>query len=239
MKRLLVTGGIAALLFIGIRLPASVLVGLAPAPLQLSGVSGTLWEGRATQLGLDGQELVRGLAWRWQAAGLLRGELAWSLSSADPATPLSARLLAGLSGTRIEDLSARLPASPLLAQIKALAPFQLGGTLLLNTKRLDRQTLDGARVQWLDASSLVTPQANPFGSYNVSLQRNGDRLDWQLAPLGGRLDINGKGSIGPTGPRGELTLRAADGQAALFAPLLDSLPGDGKTRTLRLGAANP
>ncbi|MBM3115301.1 type II secretion system protein N [Jeongeupia naejangsanensis] len=239
MKRLIITGGIAALLFIGIRLPASVLAGLVPAPLQLSGISGTLWAGSATQLGLDGQELVRGLSWRWQAAGLLRGELMWSLGSTDPATPVSAKLLTGLGGTRIEDLSARLPASPLLGQVRALAPFQLGGTLLINARRLDRQILADASVQWQDASSLVTPQANPFGSYNVSLQRNGQRLDWQLASLGGRLDIQGKGSIGPAGPQGELTLRAADGQAALFAPLLNSLPGDGTTRTLRLGAANP
>ncbi|GHD57331.1 type II secretion system protein N [Jeongeupia chitinilytica] len=231
-------GLLAFALFALVRLPASLLLRAVPAPFQVSGISGTLWEGRATQFGLDGQELVRDLAWQWQPAALLRGQFGWSLNSGNPGTPVTARLLAGFGGLRIEDLNARLPAAPLLALAKPLAPFQLGGTLLINAGRIDRHTLTGTTVLWQDASSLVTPQANPFGNYSIALQRNGDTLDWQLAPQGGRLDISGKGSLGPAGPQGALRLQAADGQATLFAPLLERLPGDGKARTLQLGAVS-
>ncbi|AOX99782.1 type II secretion system protein N [Jeongeupia sp. USM3] len=217
------------------RLPASLFAGLVPAPLQLGSVSGTLWSGRAAQVGINGQELVRGLSWQWRPAALLRGELGWSLRG-DPATPLSAELHAGPTGIGLRNFDARLPAAPLLALAKPLAPFQLGGTLAIRAGEIGRDALSAAQVQWLDASSPITPQANPFGSYKLDLSRDGQRLNWRMAPLGGRLDVAGDGSVGPAGPQGTLTLRPADGQAALFAPLLDRLPGDARARTLQLGA---
>ncbi|BCL75719.1 hypothetical protein JHS3_14550 [Jeongeupia sp. HS-3] len=238
-SRLLIIGGLCFAAAIVIRLPASLLAGAAPAPLQLAGVSGTLWSGRAAQIGIHGQELVRGLVWRWQPASLLRGELGWTLASTDTVTPLSGQLRAGFGGIRLDDLSARLPAAPIFNLAKPLLPFQLGGTLLISAKRLDRHTLIDTSAQWLDANSLVTPQANPFGSYKLALQQQGNTLGWQMTPLGGRLVISGHGNLGPTGPRGSLTLEAAEGQAAAFAPLLDRLPGNGKAHTLQLGPAAP
>ncbi|UXY17057.1 type II secretion system protein N [Chitiniphilus purpureus] len=226
--------GALLLLFALARLPAVLFIGQLPAPWQAGSVEGTLWQGRIGQLGVNGMQLLQDVRWQWQPAALLRGELAWQLSTRHRDQPGQARLVLGAGGARAEAVALQLPAAPLFALDKRLAAIQLGGELRIDAPLLSRTDWNATVVQWLRANAMVTPNANPFGDYRITLGREGSVPTWQIAPLGGTLAIVGNGRLTGTGPQGELTFTPASGQEAQFAPLLNLLGGSGNARTLRL-----
>ncbi|MFC7421143.1 type II secretion system protein N [Iodobacter arcticus] len=223
------------LLFLILQFPASFALKFVPPPIQLGGVSGTIWSGRLTPLGINGQQLLDEVRWQWQPVKLFKGQLVWQLDTRYGSQAGSARLALGLGGSRFEAIKLTLPAAPLFALDKKLAPFQLGGQLELEADKIAAQQSSEIKLAWQNASSLVTPQANPFGSYLIKLQPN---LDWAIAPQGGgALAINGQGKIDPKrGPQGALLLKPASGKESLFAPLLDRMPLNGDQRELKLGS---
>lgn len=222
-------------LFLILQFPASFLLKLVPAPVQLGGVSGTIWSGRLTPLGINGQQLLDEVRWQWQPARLFAGQLVWQLETRYGSQAGSAKLALGIGGNRLEAVSLTIPASPLFAMDKKLAPFQLGGQLQLEASRISAKPTSEIHLLWQNASSLVTPLANPFGSYQIKLQPD---LSWTIAPQGsGPLAINGQGTIDPKrGPQGILSLKPASGKESIFAPLLDRMPLNGEQRELRLGS---
>ncbi|TJZ73787.1 type II secretion system protein N [Chitiniphilus eburneus] len=218
-----------------VRLPAALFVAQLPKPWQAGLVEGTLWHGRIGQLGVNGMQLLQDVRWDWQPGALLRGDLAWQLTTRHRDQRGSARLAVGLGGTRAEQVRVQLPAAPLFALDKRLAGIQLGGDLDIAAPRVSQTDWHGATVQWLRANAMVTPQVNPFGDYRITLGRAGQALTWQIAPTGGVLAITGQGQVDDKGPSGALTFTPATGQEAQFAPLLNLLGGSGSSRTLKLG----
>ncbi|MCX7208504.1 MAG: type II secretion system protein N [Proteobacteria bacterium] len=223
------------ILFLILQFPASFILKFVPAPVQLGGVSGTIWSGRLTPLGINGQQLLDEVRWQWQPTRLFAGQLVWQLETRYGQQTGQARLALGLGGNRLEAIKLTLPAAPLFALDKKLSPFQLSGQLELEALTIRAKQSSEISLLWQNASSLVTPQANPFGSYMIKLQPN---LDWQIAPQGSALlAINGQGKIHPKrGPQGSLLLKAASGKESLFAPLLDRMPLNGDQRELKLGS---
>ena len=76
VRRLLAVGILAFVFFLVARFPAGVAWQIAASSLEdvrLSGVEGTLWEGRANALNIAGVELGA-LQWRWRPSGLLLGQ---------------------------------------------------------------------------------------------------------------------------------------------------------------------
>ncbi|MDW5417614.1 type II secretion system protein N [Iodobacter sp. CM08] len=222
------------IVFLILQFPAAFILRFVPAPLQLGGITGTIWSGRLTPLGISGQQLLDEVRWQWLPAKLFTGQLAWQLETRHGSHSGNAQLLLGLGGNRLEAVKIALPAAPLFALDKKLAPFQLAGLLEIEASKISAKQSGEIGIAWQNASSLVTPQANPFGSYQIKLQPN---LDWTIAsqanPL---LAIHGQGNIDPQrGPQGALLLKPASGKESLFAPLLDRMPLNGEQRELKLG----
>ncbi|STQ91803.1 type II secretion system protein N [Iodobacter fluviatilis] len=222
------------ILFLILQFPASFILKFVPAPVQSGGVSGTIWSGRLTPLGISGQQLLDEVRWQWQPLKLFKGQLVWQLDTRYGSQAGKAWLALGVGGNRLESVSLTLPAAPLFALDKKLAPFQLGGQLTLEASRISKPQTSEISLLWQNASSLVTPQANPFGSYQIKLQPD---LNWTISPVGGAaLAISGQGKVDPQrGPQGSLQLKAASGKESLFAPLLDRMPLNGDQRELKLG----
>lgn len=221
-------------LFALLRLPTVLFAATLPAPMQAGDVSGTLWEGRIGQLGVGGQQLLQDVRWRWQPAALLKGALAWQLDTRYADTPPgSARAVLSAAGWRLENVALTVPASPLMAQVKMLSPFQLGGDLQIRALALAQNHYEQTSVLWQDASSLVTPQVNPFGNYLINVQQQGSATNWSMQPQGGMLAISGGGGISNNGPTGALTFTPTAGKEAMFAALLDRM---GPSHTLQLGS---
>ncbi|KAF0814390.1 hypothetical protein IGB42_01291 [Andreprevotia sp. IGB-42] len=224
------------MLFLIVRMPASLFIGFLPKPWQAGDVRGTLWHGQAAQFGANGQLLVSDLRWDWQAAELLRGKLAWQISTLHNQTTGHALLGLELGGLKAENVDVLLPLAPLLALDAKMAPLQIGGNLAIQAKAASEHDWDGVVLTLSDAHAMLTPQANPFGSYRVDTQRKPEGIAWKMRPLQGILHIDGQGVIKPGGkPQGQLHFVPAKGQEALFAPLMASLGGSSAGYTLQLG----
>ncbi|MBB5189849.1 hypothetical protein HNQ50_000559 [Silvimonas terrae] len=233
LKHPLLWFGIALfVVFALVRLPVVLFASAVPAPIKTGDVTGTLWQGRIGQLGLDDQLLLQDVRWTWQPAALLHGQLAWQLDTRDGDQPGQARAVLGLSGWKLEDVALNMPAAPLFAQVKMLSPFRLGGRLQVRAAQLSAGHLDKINMQLNDASAVVTPQANPFGNYLITINQSGNAQSWQITPQGGLLAITGNGQITDNGPTGSLTFTPAKGKEALFSSLLDRM---GSGHTIKLG----
>ncbi|WP_148716268.1 type II secretion system protein N [Chitinolyticbacter meiyuanensis] len=224
------------MVFAIVRLPVALFSGFVPKPWQLGLVDGSVWHGRVGQVGVNGMQLLSDVRWSWLPSALLRGQLAWQVTTRDRDQQGRARIAVGFGGLQAEQVALRLPAAPLFTLDKRLASVQLGGDLQIDAPRLTLQDWTGVQLQFLRAHSLVTPQVNPFGDYRVALGKQGQTPTWQITPIGGALAISGSGQIDPQkGPQGALTFTPAEAQAAQFAPLMNLIGGSGPSRTMRLG----
>ncbi|GGP18436.1 type II secretion system protein N [Silvimonas iriomotensis] len=233
LKNPLLWLGIALfVLFALFRLPVVLFASAIPAPVKAGDVTGSLWNGRVGQLGLGDQLLLQDVRWTLQPAALLRGQLAWQLNTKDGDEPGQARAVLGFSGWKLEQVALNMPAAPLFAQVKMLSPFRLGGHLQVRAPQISATHMDQINMQLTDATSMVTPQANPFGNYVITINQAGNAQNWQISPQGGLLSITGNGEIGNNGPTGSLTFTPAKGKEALFSSLLDRM---GSGHTIKLG----
>ncbi|MDR3428908.1 type II secretion system protein N [Silvimonas sp.] len=233
LKHPLLWFGIALfVLFALVRLPMVLFASAIPAPVKTGDVTGNLWEGRIGQLGLGDQLLLQDVRWHWQPSALLHAQLAWQLDTRDGETPGQARAVLGMTGWRLEHVALNIPASPLFAQVKMLAPFQLGGSLQVRAQQIAAGKFDQLSMQLTDATSMVTPQANPFGNYLIHVAQGSGAPTWQITPQGGLLAINGSGQITNDGPKGQLSFTPTKGKEALFSSLLDRM---GPGHTVQLG----
>ena len=126
------------------QMPARVLTAFLPATLTLSGLSGTVWSGRAVRAWamIDGQPLMLGhVQWQLQP---------WRIGWGSPLTLTSewgdqifnSRMGMGLSGrTVLRDVSVNFDTSAL----RAMFPLYLGGTLSGSFDRVEVETVSHAR----------------------------------------------------------------------------------------------
>ncbi len=114
-----------------IHMPASFVVGQASLPraLTLSGVQGTVWQGRVSQVSWQGQQLGE-VNWRFQPSKLLTGKAEVSLRfgrGSDLALTGRGHVGYGLSGAYAENVVASLPINNVMEYVTLPAPITLEG----------------------------------------------------------------------------------------------------------------
>jgi general secretion pathway protein N len=113
LRGYLLLGALVFAIVIAATLPARLLVPLLPTRLTLQDVSGTLWDGAAAQLSLDGTALGQ-VQWQLSPMGLLRARLSGELAITRPDGRLSGRLSLRRSGEiEAQALSMDLPLNTL------------------------------------------------------------------------------------------------------------------------------
>lgn len=158
-----------------------------PADLQLSGLSGTIWQGEAKQLQVQ-QLQWQQVQWQWDSKGLLRGELAWQVrASGDVRVRARAGARLSLSGISMFTEQALLdaPADQLLSRFRLPVPLAVQGDLSLNLRNWQK-SLSGAGwcdalsgdLWWQSASGSSFGQNLQLGDLNASLdcEENGALL---------------------------------------------------------------
>jgi hypothetical protein len=184
-----------------VRLPASLLLAHAPAALQCTGVSGTLWRGSCGALAFEGQRSVHDVRWRLHPGPLLRAHVALDLASSDPEATGQAHLDWQPGGELlIERLNAQLAPS----QAAALIPAGWSGSLQLAIQRARLRaghlvdltgTLDLRQLQLRAARTA-------FGSYELVVAPAAGTDDSGDAPMLGTIrDLDG-----PLSLRGQMRL---------------------------------
>lgn len=192
MKRFIVAGLFAFLLVLVVTFPARVAYQLfVPAEVQLSGISGSIWNGQAKE-GIAGGAYLRNLGWKFQPASIMRGKLAY-LTSADPgAGAMHAIVAVSMDGTlSLADLYGSVPLD-LVHQA-----FQQSGIRGDMTLRFDSLSIkDGLPV---DANGSITVtdfhapvlSASEIGDFRADFTTSDNGITGTVQDESGVLDVEG------------------------------------------------
>ena len=216
-RPLLALGCGAYLAFAFLQFPASTAYRwFAPADVVLSGISGTVWSGRAA-LGSVGGLALRDLEWRVSPLPLLIGRLSTDASAQLPDGFVNASVSATMSTLRFTNLE-------LATSLETIAQvLPLGGARGTLSVDLDELTLrDGwpvsaagvVRLRRLEVPPLVPGSGSSsvlLGDYELSSFELADlRLGASLRDTGGPLEVVGTVAVDLQAPR------SLDGAAPSF-----------------------
>ncbi|MBB5017885.1 hypothetical protein HNQ59_001155 [Chitinivorax tropicus] len=211
------------LLFLVSTAPASllpmVLDKVLPGRIGLIGLSGSIWQGHAQQLTLDGQVLADKLDWSLSAWRLLTGRLGIDLQ----ATQGKAKVVADTDSILLKETQLSLPL-PLLGQVvKPIGLYQLTGQGALNTQQFewDRGVASGELViEWRQAASGMVSLPT-LGDYRLEAKAGPRGFSGKVSTLSGALNVSGDGTWSQKeGLSVHLQLRPDPAQAAVLRPLL-------------------
>ena len=225
--------GIAAfLVFLLANLPAEY---VAPwvarhAPgLQLGGISGSLFSGRAESVRFGAEDLGA-VDWSFDWLAPFTATLGYRVHVHDADRDLSARLDTGLGGLRVRDLKGRISIASLDRWLP-LPSKSVSGNLILDLSLLrlkdDRLQSAAGQVE-LDDGAMTWPSPYTLGSFRMSLQPGNDGgTAAEIHDLASPLHLDAKLTLG------------ADGHYRLAGTLAARDSSDASTRKLLAQLGNP
>lgn len=170
----------AFVFFLIMYLPASQVTNRLPLPanVQVYGIDGTLWQGRAQQVRINGLP-VDNVRWQLHPLALLTGTVRATLQGGNmrsaEAVSFNGPVSTGLfSQDRFaaSDFTLYLPVDQVLAQVPLPLPVNASGRFKLRINELEYagrcDTLDG-QGSWLNAAVAGTQGPISFGTYNATL----------------------------------------------------------------------
>jgi general secretion pathway protein N len=167
--------------------------------LAMSGVSGTVWSGKAREFSTNGVYL-RDLEWRSHPLKLLTGKLAYSVSGSPVSGFFESDIAIGLSGTTtLTNLSGAIP----LQMIEGAANVPgLRGEASLQFERL---RLDAGRAVALEGTitiaNLIVPMVHrgSLGGYKAEFFTQNDGIVASVEDTDGVVDLAGSLQLKPDG----------------------------------------
>jgi general secretion pathway protein N len=181
-----------------VQTPAATLYGwiATPAlPVQLYGIEGSVFSGRAQRATRGTQPLLDGLSWRLQPWTLPLGRATYRVRTDKPPLLVDGKVAVGLGGPRISDLKGNTELRTLAAAAgQAFVP--LAGQVGLELRQL--RLRDGwpaaaaGRLQLIGLSWALGREPVPLGDYQVRLgTEDGGEIVAQVATLAGVLEADG------------------------------------------------
>lgn len=192
MKRLVVLGTATFLVGVVLLFPARVAYHLfAPDSFRLTGISGTIWSGRAAE-GQAAGVYLSNMEWSFRPAMLLTGKLAFD-TRFDPAGGfMEAGIAAGLGGNvTLTDVEGALS----IAALQSVMPAQgIEGNVRLLFSRISLENgLPTAAEGSIEVVGLVARglASIPIGDFRADLQTGDDGITGSVEDTAGMLDIAG------------------------------------------------
>lgn len=190
-----VLGLLAYLLFLVWTFPAeraAALIRTKAPQLQLAGVTGTVWSGRAATLQYQGQRLSR-FKWQFQPLALFTGRAQFAIAFDGEGRSGRADVGLSLDGSVVaQAVTAQLP----IAELTPLfgVPVSLSGLIEVKLDELtvanDKIQSAQGEVQWRDAA-VTSPVAQPLGAFSAQLTTEAAGIKAQLRDEGGPLQLDG------------------------------------------------
>ena len=198
MKRIVISGLVVFLLVLLVTFPARVAYRwFAPPNIQLSGISGSVWNGSATE-GLAGGAYLRDISWRLKPSELLTGALAFETSANPASGTMNADVAMGLGGNlALTNLAGNVPLDLVhdafqQAGISGDVSLQFSHLVLENGLPVDAEgSVTVANFYSRDLSASV------LGDYRAEFQSSGDSVSGSVEDVSGVLDIAGVITINP------------------------------------------
>lgn len=191
------TGIIAYFIFLIATIPAAPVIGLFKdhAPVTISNVSGTLWNGQAGIITTKRNITLKNFQWSFLPWRLLLVKLAIDVNAEYNNHPITTRLSTGISGRlAIDNLNIKLDASEISSLI-SLPIGELSGefNLHINSAIIEQGSvprIDGT-LKWNQAALTIAETAD-LGNVSVLVNENDDSpLVARITNKGGHLLLNG------------------------------------------------
>ncbi len=205
--RLLLLGVATYLLFLLMLFPAATAWSwFVPkgVPLQLQGISGSIWQGKAAQSSWNRQPLGS-LSWDLQLLPLFMGSLGvdFSLQTAQGYLEGDGDIGLGSGAIQLDDLSGQLPVSELMRFAPPMPiPVAVSGTVSLAISQLELNPASDAirvtgRINWHSAE-VLSPQTFKMGNLQADINTDVKGVvAAQLKDLDGPLKLNALLQLNP------------------------------------------
>jgi len=197
-------GAGAYLLFLIVNVPAAWVaarIGGVMPQVQLSGIDGSLWSGRADQLRFD-PVILEQVQWRWHPFALALGRLEYRVEGRWGDNPVAMSAGASLfGGAYLRDVSAT---GPVQSWAAALAlPVEASGDLSLALDQVRFAKPGGAPIlrgaaRWTSAT-VTGPVALDLGQVNLDLAPDGDVTHGTVKAQDGALLVDGTVDLDASG----------------------------------------
>ncbi len=191
LRKLIAIGVLVLLVGLIAKFPARVAMQLAPDSVLISGVSGTIWNGRAGSMLVSGIYL-RNIEWQARPLAMLTGKLGLTLNASPASGFVESELAVGLNGSvSMEDLNASMPLSVLsdtvgVPNLSGSASLQFEYLSLLNGV----PTSASGAVQIADMT-VPTIHRNSLGGYILEFSDFDDGVIASIEDADGVVDIAG------------------------------------------------
>lgn len=196
--KLLAAAGIAAfLLALLVTMPARVAYHwLAPAELKLSGISGSVWSGRAAE-GAAAGIYFNDLSWQFRPTSLLTGKAASAVSARPAGGTLETDVAVALFGSNLllRDLDADLP----LDVFSMIVPMEgVSGNLGLRFSRI--RMADGIPTEAAGTLRIMNLVLRPLsnralGDYRAVFETGDEGITATVEDVSGVLDLAGTAAL--------------------------------------------
>ena len=171
----------------------------APDTVQMSGIRGSAWSGRAAEMSVAGV-YVRDVAWRTRPLKLLAGTVALDLEAAPASGFVEASVALGIGGTiRVSNLSGSLPLQMLSGPLRM--PGLAGNSSLQFESIVVRDGVPTEVEGTLAVASLVAPMIDrnrtPLGSYRAEFMTTESGVVASVEDSGAVFDLAGSLTLSP------------------------------------------
>jgi hypothetical protein len=194
---LILTGLLIYLLFLLVKLPASVAYPLVKNSIngpEMVGIKGTLWSGQATSMQVMNHSF-QDVYWEFHPLALLVGSMDMDIDIRDSQYPFKADISTGIISGDLEaqQVHGKLPAG-ILQQFPALALISLSGELHINIKRLllvdnEPRAADGEIL--LSQAYLQQPLQTKIGNILLNMTDKDDQVQVKIKDQQAPIAIDG------------------------------------------------
>lgn len=198
MKRIVLSGLLVFLLVLVVTFPARVAYRwFAPPDLQLSDISGSVWNGSASE-GMAGGAYIRDISWRMKPAALLTGKLKFETSANPASGAMNADVAVGVGGSlTLTNLSGNVPLDLVhnaFQQAGISGDVSLEFSSLVLENGLPVEATGSITVANFFARDL---SAGVLGDYRADFQTSGENILASVEDLAGVLEVVGVITINP------------------------------------------
>ncbi len=191
------------LLFLIVTIPASLFTNIINnnTPVTIQGASGTLWNGKASFISIDGIADLDNTEWKFKALKLLTGRAVLQISTHFDEEKISTE--AGVSIFKqffINNLSGKV-SSEKIVELADLPLVQLSGMITLDIKHahweMDELPLASGNIIW-DGATISVAETVSLGKLSIALSENDQHfLSADINNKGGDLLLNGNAELIP------------------------------------------
>lgn len=198
MKRYILVGLVVFLGVLVVTFPARVAYNwFAPSDMQLTGISGSVWNGKAVEA-LAAGAFIQDITWKLKPASIFSGQLAFATSGKPASGSLTSDVAVSLTGSLIlSNIFGNVPLDmvhPAFQQNGISGDVTLGFSSLIIRDGLPIEANGNITITNMFAPNLSSAR---LGDYKADFQTADEKITATVVDLSGVLDVSGTITLSP------------------------------------------